>query len=187
MESLKNEVWIPVIGYEGLYEVSSCGRIKSIKRFNPKSGKRGMWYPERMLKLNSDKDGYLVVGLSINGKIKLCKVHRLVLSSFDGEDKKLQVNHIDGNKKNNNLDNLEWVTCSDNQKHAHKIGLKNQRGSKNNFSKLKEEDVLEIAKLLKRKNITMRSIAKKYMVDEETIRSIKIKRTWSHVTKDIDF
>lgn len=187
MENLKNEVWTTIIGYDGLYEVSNHGRVKSLKRFNPKSGKGGRWYSEKMLKLREDKDGYLTVCLTKDGKRKLCKVHRLTLSSFSGEEKDLQVNHIDGNKQNNHIDNLEWSTCSDNQIHAHKIGLKNQKGSKNNASKLTEYQVLEIAELLKNKNITMRSIAKKYSVDDETIRHIKIRKTWNHVTKDIDF
>lgn len=186
MKKLENEIWTPVLGYIGLYEVSNYGRIKSLKRFNPKSGKGGRWYPERILKSRDDKDGYIVVGLTKNGKMKLCKIHRLVLSSFCGYDNDLHVNHIDGNKQNNHLDNLEWVTCSDNQKHAHKIGIKNQVGSRNNGSKLTEEKVLEIVELIK-KGMTMRSIAKMYSVGDETIRHIKIRRTWNHVTKDIDF
>ena len=186
MRNLDNEIWIPVIGYEGLYEVSNEGKVKSLKRFNPKSGKHGMWYKERILKTREDKDGYLVTHLTKEGKAKLLKIHRLVLSSFYGEVKDLQVNHIDGNKQNNHLDNLEWSTCSDNQIHAHKIGLKNQKGSKNNASKLTEYKVLEIVELLKQK-MPMAHIAKMYSVDDETIRHIKIRKTWNHVTKDIDF
>ena len=103
MENLKNEVWTTIIGYDGLYEVSNHGRVKSLKRFNPKSGKGGRWYSEKMLKLREDKDGYLTVCLTKDGKRKLCKVHRLTLSSFSGEEKDLQVNHIDGNKQNNHI------------------------------------------------------------------------------------
>ena len=112
-------MWRDIKGYEGIYQVSDEGEIKSLKRFNPNSGKNGMWYPERLLSQKTDKDGYKIVALQKDRKRKDWKVHRLVLWTFNPiEDwEKLQVNHIDGDKSNNHITNLEWVTNSNNQKH----------------------------------------------------------------------
>lgn len=141
------------------------------------------------LKSHLDKDGYCKVRLISDDGRHTYSVHRLILENFnpiDGMDK-LQVNHIDGNKQNNNLSNLEWVTCSKNNLHAHKIGLKNQKGECNNASKLKVKDVLEIINLLLSKQYTYKQIGDKYGVDEETIGSIKRHKTWKEYTEDINF
>ena len=93
-----NEIWKPIKGYEGLYEVSNFGRIKSLK-----FGK------ERIIKGSKDKYGYLQVGLSKNNKSKTFKVHRLVAEAFiDNTDNLPQVNHKDENPSNNVVSNLEW-------------------------------------------------------------------------------
>lgn len=105
------EEWKPVIGYEGLYEVSNMGRVKSLKR--------AVWYnngyyktvPEKILKAWKNKDGYLQVGLHKDGKSKLYYVHRLAAEVFLDNPQNLPViNHRDENKSNNVVSNLEW--CS---------------------------------------------------------------------------
>ena len=97
---MKKEYWKPVVGYEGLYMVSNCGRVKSIK-----FGK------ERILKPVTNSSGYLLVGLYKNNIEKKYSVHRLVAEAFlDNPDNLPQVNHRDENKLNNNVDNLEWCT-----------------------------------------------------------------------------
>lgn len=98
----------------------------------------------------------------------------------------LQVNHIDGNKQNNNLNNLEWVTPSENIKHAYAIGLKNQSGEANNAAKLTEKQVIEIIEKLQNKQ-SMYSIAKEYGVSICTIKLIKDKKTWKYLTSNINF
>lgn len=96
----------------GLYEISSNGKVRNLKT-------------RRMLRPGKDKCGYLHVSLSKNGKTKTLKIHRLVANAFIENFENLpQVNHKDGNKENNNVNNLEWVTCSGNLKHAYKNGLK---------------------------------------------------------------
>ncbi len=185
---MDKEIWVPVFGYEGLYEVSNKGRVKSLKKFHPNSGRTGRWYPERILSLGTDKNGYKTICLCKDGVRKLCKVHRLVLSSFDKKCLDLQVNHLDGDKQNNHLENLEWATCSENIKHAWRIGLKNQNGSKNNQAKLTEQDVLEIVELFRTTNLSDKKIAIMYDIkSDETIRSIRKRKSWTHVTKDIEF
>jgi len=119
------EVWKDVVNYEGLYQVSNLGRVKSCGKYvkHSKGGERLL--KEKIRSLASDKNGYVVVDLYKNGKGKIYKVHRLVASSFiNNEENKPQVNHINGVKNDNSEINLEWSTNSENQKHAFKIGLK---------------------------------------------------------------
>ena len=120
----------------------------------------------KILTTQLDKDGYEKVRLiSTDGKRHRYSVHRLMLENFEPRKNmsELQVNHIDGNKQNNNLNNLEWVTPSENIKHAYAIGLKNQSGEANNAAKLTEKQVIEI-------------IEKEYGVSICTIKLIKDKK-----------
>lgn len=183
-----NEVWVPVYGYEGFYEISNFGVVRSVTRFVANSGRNGMWYKSRVMKTVTDKDGYLTVTLQKERKVKVFKVHRLVLMSFNQETSELQVNHIDGNKQNNNINNLEWCTCSENIKHAFSINLKTQKGSNNNGAKLNEEKVKQMCDLFKYTTMTNKEIAELYDIkSDETIRKIRKRLAWTHVTKDIDF
>ena len=116
VEGLDNmeEIWKDIKNYEGLYIVSNLGNIKSFVRY--KDGK--------ILKPQKNKKGYLQILLYKNGKPSTKKVHRLVAETFlDNFYDKPQVNHIDGNKENNNVANLEMVTNSENQIHAYKNNL----------------------------------------------------------------
>lgn len=98
----------------GIYQVSDFGRIKSLK-----------FMKEKILKLKKTSGGYLHVLLYKDGKNKDHRAHRLVAQSFiPNPENKPEVNHIDGNKENNNINNLEWVTGTENKKHAYKIGLR---------------------------------------------------------------
>lgn len=117
------EIWKDIAGYEGLYQVSNTGEIKSLK-FNHSN-------KEKIIKGNKESLGYLVVTLYKDGNRKNFKIHRLVAETFISNPKNLpQVNHIDGNKQNNRIDNLEWCTASENTIHAHKSGLANSDNQK---------------------------------------------------------
>ncbi len=106
----------PVKGYEGLYAVNAIGEVKSFV------GKYGV--KERILKACYDTDGYKQVLLYKDGKRKSKKIHRLVLEAFtDNIDNKPSINHINGLKDDNRLENLEWATISENTKHAYDNGL----------------------------------------------------------------
>jgi hypothetical protein len=157
-------------GYED-YEVDTNGGVYSLK-----FGKR------RKLKPAIKRDGYLAVGLSNNGKHKAFKVHRLVMLSFVCESK-LQVNHIDGVKTNNNLSNLEYCTPLENMRHAIESGLMNRsKGENQPCSKLTEKDVMEIkTALLTLYNGINNDLARKYNVSNSTISEIKIGKKWKHV------
>lgn len=138
-----------------------------------------------------DKDGYKKVRLSNgDGSRKVFSVHRLILETFmpNENSDKLQVNHKDGDKTNNALSNLEWVTCKENIRHAYNLGLYSNIGDNNNGDhKLKSPQVLEIIDLLLSHKMTIQAIADKYQVSKFAIESIKYKRTWKHLTKGIDF
>lgn len=111
------EIWKDVCGYEGLYMISNLGNVLSKVNINGKQ--KG-----RIMKQSICGKGYLKVVLCKNGEHKQHMIHRLVAEAFiPNPERKETVNHIDGNKKNNSVDNLEWNTYSENLKHAYKNGL----------------------------------------------------------------
>lgn len=129
---IENSIWKPVDGYEGLYEVSNKGQVRSVERVNHNGHK----YKGQILRCRAIND-YLAVTLSKNGIEKQFTVHRLVATAFCGTPNE-EVNHKDGNKRNNCADNLEWVTRLENIRHAHETGLvpkgkgsRSKRSSKN--------------------------------------------------------
>lgn len=138
-----------------------------------------------------DKDGYKKVRLSNgDGSRKVFSVHRLVLETFEPNPNSanLQVNHKDGNKTNNSLSNLEWVTCKENIDHAYNLGLYSNIGDNNNGKHtLATPQVLEIIPLLLEHKMTIQEIANKYGVSKHAIECIKYKKTWKHLTQSIDF
>jgi len=104
------EIWKDINGFEGYYQVSSLGKIKSL-RFNK----------IRYLKFYK-RNGYFCIDLQIKNKIKKTTVHRLVASAFILNPlNKPMINHINGNRKDNRVENLEWVTNSENLIHAHRV------------------------------------------------------------------
>lgn len=112
-----SELWKDIPGYEGLYQVSNTGKIKSLNYLNTKK--------EHLLKQSLTYDGYPKLALSKNGKKTNFDVHILVAKAFvHNPANKSQVNHIDGNKLNNNASNLEWCTPKENTNHAIKAGLR---------------------------------------------------------------
>lgn len=118
------EIWKDIKGYESLYQVSNMGRIKSLERYKENHSKLQK-VEEKIKTINIKNSGYQFVQLYKNNKYKNLMVHRLVAQAFiPNVDNKPQINHIDGNKLNNNVTNLEWCTNSENEKHAWNTGLK---------------------------------------------------------------
>ena len=113
------EEWRDIEGYEGLYQVSSLGNVRSQRRKTTKGG---------LLKIAKNPCGYSFVNLCKNGKASLKRIHRLVAEAFvPNPNGYSDVNHIDGNKENNKASNLEWVTRSANINHAYKTGLRSEQ------------------------------------------------------------
>lgn len=152
------------------YSVSCIGRVR-----NDETG--------HILKPAQDRYGYLRCILMSNSKRLSRLIHRLVAIQFiKNPKKKLQVNHIDGNKKNNNIENLEWVTGSENIRHSYKIGTHVGRpGIKHHNVKLTEIQVLEIIKLVE-KNVPRKTIAKKYNIHKNHIYRLVCGSRWSVTT-----
>lgn len=131
------EIWKDINGYEHLYQISNFGRVKSLERkvywgCNYKTCRNEK---ERLLNYIKDKNGYLRCSLHKDGKQRNYSVHRLVAETFiPNLEGKPEVNHIDGNKKNNRVTNLEWVTSQENQIHAFKMGLQKIRRGKDSSS-----------------------------------------------------
>ncbi|EHJ08401.1 NUMOD4 motif-containing HNH endonuclease [Staphylococcus simiae] len=119
------EIWKDVVGYEGIYEVSSCGRIRTHKNKTTYTERHGFrHWKQRYLKDKTPNGRDIRVSLWKNSKRKDFLVHRLVALAFIPQTKgKECINHIDGNPKNNNVKNLEWCTHLENNRHAFNTGL----------------------------------------------------------------
>ena len=126
--------------------------------------------------------GYYMISVSKNNKSKSYRVHRLLAETFIPKNNEFQifVNHIDGNKLNNCLENIEWCTHLENMKHAFKTGLANNSNEKNGMSKLTSKDVAIIKTMLKN-GISQYKIAKKFNVSRSAILKIKLGKTWSNI------
>lgn len=115
---MSNIEWKTIKGYEGLYEVSNDGRVRRLRFINGRHNFEKIKESKQTL----NTCGYMTVNLCKNGKSNTKRVHRLVAEAFLGESN-LQIDHIDGNKQNNNLSNLEYVTPKENTNRAWNIGL----------------------------------------------------------------
>lgn len=139
----------------------------------------------------NDKKGYKRVGLMISGRLCTFKVHRLVAGAYlPNPDKKPQVNHIDGNKSNNSVENLQWVTGSENMKHAIRTGLVTmcspvnkipKRGELNGGHKLTQDQVLKIRSEYAPRKVGRRELSNRYGVTESCIKDVVERRSWTHL------
>ena len=136
---MNKEIWKDIQGYEGIYQVSNYGRIKSLGRyyFSGMYNAIKKYQNENIRKIEKTRDGYIMVALCKDGKIKKYLVHRLVAEHFiDNQDNLPQINHIDENKQNNYYKNLEW--CSN--KYNINYGMRNEKARKS-MTKIKGRKV----------------------------------------------
>jgi len=201
VEELANEVWKPVDALKGIYDVSNLGRIRRVSKSRTR--------PAGILSPGTTK-GYVRARLRMPGINRRFFVHRLVATAFIGERPDgYQVNHIDGRKANNRVDNLEYVTPQGNADHASAMGLlatgarsgkhtkpensprgdghwarrtpeKVPRGSKSGLTHLTEADVAEIRTCVA-SGVSTRVIARRFQIGATTVWNIVRRKTWKHV------
>lgn len=170
---MKTEQWKPVVGYDGIYEISDLGRVKRI-------GKCTASPKERILKTRIGPDGYCVAFLSYSCKVKAKRIHAIVLEAFIGpRPLGMQANHKNGIKTDNQPKNLEWVTLRENIAHATRNGLV-PSGENHWNSKLKERHILEIRKRIQTGQ-TQGKIAAIYKVNRRTISKIGTRKAWKNI------
>jgi len=161
------EIWKDIKDYENKYQISNLGKVRNIKT-------------KKLYITSIDSRGYYRINLYDNlGKYKTFRVHRLLGVAFIPNTNNYPcINHIDGNKANNELSNLEWCTYQQNTIHAFETGLKfGYKGEKHGMCKLTNDQVLAI----RADNRLHRIIAKEYNVDRSTIGYIKSKKLWNHI------
>lgn len=177
------EHWMPVVGYEDRYEVSNLGRIRSLERYSTHRNGRRNFLKQRFLNPWVRRDGYLGVDLYENGKSKSFLAHRLILIAFIGmRVGKKECNHINGLKTDNRLENLEWVTRSENNLHSCRV-LGHRLGEKNWCAKLNEKQVIRIRREYSNGGVTHLDLARKYRVSKSSIRAVVNRKTWRHIPK----
>lgn len=152
------ELYVPIIGFEGLYEISNYGNVKALYKERFIQGKYSLnlrTYPEKILKPSTTPNGYYLVTLCNDGKMNYQTIHKLVAIHFIKNNDKLPIiNHKDINKLNNFYKNLEWCTHSDNSKHSVSHGLqtslfssKNQPSNRKlNFSNIEITSTIKVGK-----------------------------------------
>lgn len=160
------EIWKDVVGYEGVYQVSNLGRLRS--RF-------------KIRKPVKRKDGYWHSKLRINGVEKMKLIHRLVAEAFlEATSDQTEVNHKDGNRANTRLENLEWVTRSENLKHSFKFLGKSNLGVKNPRNKILESDI-KLIRTFRNNKASREFFSKMHNILPSSVRGIINRHTWKHL------
>lgn len=172
-----DERWLPVVGYEGLYEVSDVGDIRSVDRMKPNRWGGNSQLRGHAMAAVTDSDGYRVVNLYRAGHRQMLKAHRIVLEAFVGPcPHGLQCLHEDDVRSHNAIGNLSWGTAQKNIS-ARDANGRGPRGERNAKAKLTREAVLAIRSDGRAQVV----IAAAHGIDQTTVSNIKVRRTWAHV------
>lgn len=174
------EEWRAVPGFEGYYEVSNLGRVRSVLRVVARNDGRTTTIQSRIMGLHNNGRGYIAASLSRDNKARMHYVHRLVLMAFVGNPEEGQeANHIDFDRSNNRLSNLEWVTGLENVHHSRRAGRTGE-GERHHAARLTETDVRE-ARLLYANGWSQSKLAAKYGIRRESMRDIVNRKVWRMV------
>ncbi|MNQ86769.1 NUMOD4 motif protein [compost metagenome] len=178
---MEQEVWKDIEGFEGMYQISNLGRVKSLARHYNRE--------DRVIKGNPNKQYYLQVQLYKDRKRHVYLVHRLVMQAFEPIDNpsEMAVNHKDFNVQNNTLSNLEWCTTAENNQHYWDNAVLSERlatprGETHHLAVLTEEKVKEIRRLYEENIVTNKSeLGRMFGCRENTIRQILKRTTWKNI------
>lgn len=173
------EIWKPIVGYEGRYEVSNLGRVRSLDRVVTRSDGVKRRYRGRLMKLGSERGGYLRVMLAKDTKDKCHKVHKLVARAFIGpRPVDQQIMHLDGNQAHNCKVNLRYGTAKENAAHK-KLHGTHPAGELNSRAVLSSAAVKRIRSL--RGKVSTGQLAKRYGVSSSHISCVQLGKAWAHV------
>jgi hypothetical protein len=181
IDELPNELWRYIPNTNNRYLISNKGRLLTT---GYKGGKTSA-----IMKPAKDSKGYLRTMILINNKFKTIKVHRIVAENWlENPLQKLQVNHIDFNRSNNCVENLEWVTPKENTMHSYNAGrikkpvcINYAKGEQIGTSKITEKQVIEIRNKFQPRIYTRQMLANEYNISPATIKDIILKKSWKHV------
>lgn len=179
-----NEIWVDISGYEGHYQISNIGRVKSLSRMIISPNGRGTRFMhELILKIPVDKGGYLRAPLTVNNVQKYFSIHRLVAQSFIPNLNNLpEVNHKNGIKSDNRIENLEWCDRSFNKRHSYRVLQEMPRcGLKNGMTKITESIIIEIRKNHSHSSATYNEIGAMYNISGTHVWRILKYKTWQHL------
>lgn len=178
---MTTEIWKPVVGFEARYQVSSLGRFKALARkIYYVDGRQGN-LPERFIRGSLMNAGYISV--SFDSKARRL-AHQVVAEAFLGSCEYRQtVNHKDGNKTNNCVENLEWATYKENNTHARNTGLNNQHGEKNNLHKYSDQFIQSVRNVYCAYSPTYKYLGQLFGLDDYHVRQIVLYETRAKLTK----
>lgn len=183
------EEWRPVVGWEGLYEVSNMGHVRSVtRRFLDARGRKRV-FQGQPLRLIVQGKGYHAtrrkVSLIHQERRILRAVHHLVLEAFVGpRPEGYSTNHRDGDPTNNRVENLEWVTYAENNRHALATGLSKQRGATHSRAILTEDDVRCMRRLYA-EGVGSTAIARRFSLHLSTVNNVVRRQWWKHVPEEV--
>lgn len=181
--------FVDIPGFVGIYQASRSGQIRSLTRVVPHtygwkySAKTRTIHGQMLTRPSIGKDGYLRANLYANSKRRCFLWHRVIALAFLGPPRgdKIEVNHKDGNRVNNSIDNLEYVTRSENAFHAFRVlGRQSPRGEKNRKAKMRPGRVVLMRKM-RCEGKTFAFLGRKFGVSANAAKAICNRKNWSHV------